>query len=330
MGETKQNLAVGLTGLAALAGIIALLVLFGHIPGWGQRQGYQVIIHVLSANGLHPGSEVRLSGLDVGDIQSVRFRRNPADGVVAVAKIRPKIKIPASVTAHVTTSLFGGSAILDFTMSPELQKKYRLNEKGVKFLPRTGEPAIVQGTSRSIVAQLSRLSQTWNTFGKNINKLVEPRTIGAVDSGKQPGNMATVLERLDKRVKAMKVMMANVQKILGDKNFRGNIRQIAANVNQLSKKLNKQADPLIKSIKSNVNKLGNHYVSLADHLSKASDSLKKFADKAVNGKGTMGKLLNNPSLYNNINDAILQLKAAANQGKLLIEKWKAEGLPVHF
>jgi hypothetical protein len=58
--------------------------------------------------------------------------------------------------------------------------------------------------------------------------------------------------------------------------------------------------------------------------------MQKLADKARKGDGTVGKLLNDPALYQNFNDAAERIQKAVDEMKLLIEKWKAEGVPVQF
>src|SRR5699024_5920186 len=126
---------------------------------------------------------------------------------------------------------FGGSSTLSFVLpySAEQAKGTEgKNNKKVKFLPTSGKPAVIEGSSESLATKLGRLSDTWKDFGENINKLVEPRTIAQVDSGQKPGNMATVLNRLDKRLKSLKQIMSGVQDIVGDKEFLGNVRQIAS------------------------------------------------------------------------------------------------------
>jgi hypothetical protein len=44
----------------------------------------------------------------------------------------------------------------------------------------------------------------------------------------------------------------------------------------------------------------------------------------------MAQLLNNPDLYNSMNDAAVRLERALTEAQLLIEKFKAEGVPVRF
>jgi len=51
---------------------------------------------------------------------------------------------------------------------------------------------------------------------------------------------------------------------------------------------------------------------------------------AREGKGTVGRLMQDPQMYNSLTDAANRLAAALKEAKLLLEKWKNEGLDVKF
>lgn len=343
MGESKRNIAVGLTAIVGLAGLLSLLLLFGWVPGWVEK-GYPVIVQLPNAAGLHEGSRVRLDGIDIGEVESVKFAPLGQQGVRVLVRINQTVRLPKNISAQVANSIFGGTPTIEMTVSGQPQPG--------QYLPRTGTPAVVHGQSGSLVASLSeqlrsefkqpierfnklsdsleKLSSRWTTVGGNINKLVEPRTTASVDTGKKVGNLATALARLDKRLAEMKSVIADVHAVTGDKQFRDNLKQAVANARKVSGKLNHDVNQLSRSVQGNVQTLSKRYVALADHLSAAVDSMRKLSDQAQHGKGTLGKLLNDPALYNNLNDAAQQLQSAIKQGKLLLEKWKAEGVPIQF
>lgn len=341
MGESKRNIAVGLTAMAGLAGLLALLLLFGWVPAWVQR-GYPIIVQLPNAGGLHQSSRVRLDGIDIGEVESVKFAPKGQRGVRVLALINPKIRLPANLDAHVASSIFGSSPSIEMTASGEIKS----------YLATTGPPPVIQGRSTSLATSLAnrlqsqlqgplkrfdklsdsiqQLSSQWTTVGANINKLVEPNATSSVDTGKTVGNLASALARFDKRLAEIKSVIANVRDVTGDKQFRDNLKQTVANARNVSTKLNHDVDQLSDSVKGNVDKLSKRYTDLADHLSLAVDSMRKLTDQAREGKGTLGKMLKDPALYNNLNDAVQQLNSAIEQGKLLLEKWKAEGVPIQF
>ncbi len=53
-------------------------------------------------------------------------------------------------------------------------------------------------------------------------------------------------------------------------------------------------------------------------------------DEARNGNGTIGKLVKDPQLYNNLADAVQRVDQSMTELMLLLEKWKAEGIPLNL
>jgi hypothetical protein len=52
--------------------------------------------------------------------------------------------------------------------------------------------------------------------------------------------------------------------------------------------------------------------------------------KITDGKGTTGRLVNDPRLYDGLLDLTKSLKDAADRLNLLVQKWQEEGLPLHL
>lgn len=100
------------------------------------------------------------------------------------------------------------------------------------------------------------------------------------------------------------------------------------NARGLTDKLTASVDRLSNSLSDGVSALRSRYVALADDLAGAVGSLRAFADSARTG--TVGKLVKDPALYDNLNDATERLQKALDDLRLLVQKWKAEGLPVRF
>ncbi|MCG8510359.1 MAG: hypothetical protein MI741_14120, partial [Rhodospirillales bacterium] len=83
-------------------------------------------------------------------------------------------------------------------------------------------------------------------------------------------------------------------------------------------------------ISGGVDALKKSYVKLADDLSEAVVSMQNLVNQMSEGEGTVGKLVKDPKLYDNLNDAAERLNTALDEIRLLVEKWKKEGLPIQF
>jgi len=357
MGEAKQNLAVGLTALVAVVGLMGLLLLFGTSPAW-LEQDYAVTVLLEDSGGLSEGSRVRLNGLDVGRIAEVRLREPVTDGVVAVARIRDDYLLPRGIQATVPQALFVGSPTLQLNASHLSAKE--LEDK----LPTDGS-AVLQGTVAGPLASLSgpgqdgadlgqvlseritnleaqfsalsgdlqQLSQTWDRVGQNIEQLTAPRTAEQVEAGEAPGNLVSLIERLDARAGDAEEVMTNLNAMLGDEQMRADLSQTLANTRALTEDLGKtveKVDKTLASTQGGVDRLVERYVTVADELAAGLSEIRKLVRAARSGKGTLARLVKDPALYENLNDAVLELEKGIQEVQLLVQKWKAEGLPVQY
>jgi phospholipid/cholesterol/gamma-HCH transport system substrate-binding protein len=349
MAEYKRNIAVGLTTLAGLAGLLILMVMFGRLPGI-TGNGYQLHVILPSAGGLHEDSTVKLSGIQVGRIESVAFREGSKAGVRVTARIQRDIDIPQAATAEVARPLLGGSPTLELHVPPDKSSKPTLSKT---------EPATLQGQvggmARQIAGELKgslqepmgqieevsqsveQLSAEWTKVGQRINNLVAPRDAAEVDAGQSAPNLVSVVRRADRRMKQLGETLTSIEKLVGDKQIGRDLRatlknareasnELSDEIKQVSGQFNQVSDKIVQSTDA----LQKRYVALADDLAGATGSMQKLMQKAQQGEGTVGKLLNDPSLYQNLNDAAKRINKAVDEMKLLILKWKAEGVPVQF
>ena len=79
-----------------------------------------------------------------------------------------------------------------------------------------------------------------------------------------------------------------------------------------------------------MHQLAQRYAGVADDLVGVIGSARAVIDKARTGSGTIGKLFHDPSLYENLNDTVDRVQQSLDEFRLLVQKWKAEGMPVQF
>ncbi len=353
MKEQTRNVIVGLTTLAGVALLIVLLVLFGYVPTWVEG-GYVVTVGLDDGGGLNEGSRVRLNGIDIGRVEKVALTQLvKAPAVTVRARIKDGILVPRGARVGVQTSLLGGSGTLAFDISHITPDKPEYGQM-LAPLPQDGS-AFVKGEEISLASQITkelrgaiegptksmnrvaddfnRLTEEWAGVGQNIRQLTESRKSADVDAGLAPANLATVLQRADARLVELQTTFAAINKWVDDPAMRDNLRDTLANSAKFSARLGTtadKADNLLDSANENLTQLTKRYVAVADDLSAAINGMKKVTDEALAGKGTMGKLLTDPALYDNLNDAAQRLGAALREFHLLMAKMQKEGLPLKF
>ncbi len=344
MKERTRNLVVGLTAIAGLLALAYLIFIFGEMPAW-TGEFYRVQFTIADASGLTEGSRIRLAGVDVGEIEQIRLHENPSLGVRMLGRIEADYEIPAGSKALAEGSLLGGAAALNIIPPPPDAPPAALAP-----LPKTGE-GVIEARSVSITRQLSemteglgggleeqlenfsrvsesilKLSAEYTELGKELRGLVAVRDLAAVDAGRASPNLYTALARADKRLQELAETTRKLNALIGDEQMIENLRATVANARQFTE----NATELTENAGDQLQALTKRYIAVADELGQSLDSLNLLLAQARTGQGTLGKLMQDPELYNAFTDAAYQLNDALKEARLLIQKWKAEGLPVQF
>lgn len=329
MNEQHPNVAVGATALAGLIGLMALLFLFGYFPKWAERV-YEVQVRLPSAYGLGTDARVYLSGIDIGRVGNIKLDEE-GKGVVVSCRIDERYRLPEGVRVELSSSVLGGGATLQFVVDRTEQ-----DEAVTQYLPTDGS-AVVYGESASPVGvfakelrgalaqplerfdrmadSLEQLTREWRDVGRNLNRLTEARTIDDVDDSDMVGNLSTVIARADERLAEMKQVLEGINRYVNDEQLYQDVRGTIA-----------QGRKVAENFSKSVETLEQRYVALADDMSEAIGTLNEVLDRVNRGDGTVGKLMVDPELYDNLNDAAERLNVALEELQLLFEKMKDEGL----
>ena len=329
MSDGTRNFAVGVTALLALAGLMTLVMLFGNVPLLVEDV-YRVQVLLPYSGGLNESNRVSFSGIDVGRIDTIELRDPPGSGVLVTAAIRSEYRIPAGTVARVSSGFIGGSPTLGLDASHLTDAQRR------EFLPTDGS-AVLDGKVTTmasamgealggplgkldkVAASFETLSAEWTAVGANLRALTDAVDPAAVDGGEAPGNLTTVIRRADATIAELRAAVAEVKQLIGDEKLICDLKATASNVASVTGKLDRGVEGLLE-----------RYGATADAIAEAAAGVKATLDQARTGEGTVGKLMSDPALYDNLNDAAQRLGEATAELKAILEKLKNEGLPVKF
>ena len=341
MKDKTKNVAVGITALGGLVGLLVLLLLFGYAPEVLQP-GYQVTIKATNASGISVDSNVYLEGIAIGKVRSITLQDPPGTGVDITCKIDERYKLPEGIQVSIPRSLLSGAGSISFTraelqnysdQTPMLAQDGSAIVTAIELSPfgnLTGEitkmlkPPLEKFDT--VADHITELSDTWNQLGIDLQKLAKFQSLDDVDSGKAAGNLATVLQRADSRLKQLKAVLAGIDEYVNDDQIRSDFTQTVSNARELTA----NANETVTAVKADIAQLKSRYILLADDLSKTVSTLQETLEEAKEGKGTVGQLLSNPALYNNMNDASERLRAAMRELQILFEKWNTEGIELNL
>jgi phospholipid/cholesterol/gamma-HCH transport system substrate-binding protein len=296
MNNTSQTVRVGLFFLLglALAWITFESLNGGHLF---KPRGYTLVAGFANLKGLKTGDEVRMAGVKVGAVQLTRLASHRVEAVLA---IDPDTKIPVDAIASVEQSSLLGSNYLGVTFGTP----------GGALL-KDGEEIQTKPTvdMSEVISQLgtlgSKLEQVIGDIGKSMG------------SGGESGNL---FQRIDKLVTEngpkLTETVSNLQDITAKiKNGEGTMGKLVndskmhdellASVTEIkaaaadARTFMGDAKVIVADVKNGKGALG---VLLYDEPTATSlkvsvNNLRDISDKLNSGKGTLGKLISDDSLY---------------------------------
>ncbi|HSW44894.1 MAG TPA: MlaD family protein [Phycisphaerae bacterium] len=353
MTDTKRNLLVGLFVLGGLACLGVLIVMFGESRGlFGKR--YTVTAKFERIVGVREGTDVTLAGVWVGSVLGIRMvdATKPNEGINVVLDIDPQFSIPAGSVALVETPLMGQPTI---NIQPPGET--------IKLLPQDGKGEIhgvVKGPLESVIdpkfmaaiekttTHVGLLAEALTPAAKAIQDLLEQRTISQVEASAETpqqiaANLYTTIERLHSVLKHFDV-------VLGDPTVQSNVRDTLANFKAASEEAHKateslklfgeearktavgarqiigKVDATVDTSHQIVKDLGQKLLTTTDQLSRLLDYLNSAGRDIAEGQGTMGMVLRDPHLYDELMLTVKRLGDAATEMQVLIKQWQKQGI----
>ena len=337
-----RDLLTGIVGLCGVAALIIMLWRFGELYRF-TRKTYPLTIRMTSSAGLSDSSGVTLNGNRIGTVTKIE---NTPEGVLVFLDINETTEISAAMTAFVDRSFVGeGSLDFRFPAEPDPALISKRLMSGETLPPKTKPPISSAGLLADLadsvkgpIAKLGKaadrietLSVTLDDAAKKFADMIEPRTLAEVESGQKAPNLRSTLARAD-------IAITNANKWIGDETLLANARSSFSKLNATlddAQKLPGTLEKAVTDASGKVTDLSGKFSSALDdarqtlkNIDDAAANLKQITSSVQNGEGTLGQLVRNPDLYNNLNSAAQRLETALDQGRLLIEKFKAEGLPL--
>ena len=278
-----------------IAGIIALCVLvygINYLKGINMfKPSSYFYVKFKNVNGLAKSSPVFADGVRVGIVRDIYYDYNQAENVVVEVELDTELRIPKGSSAELTSELMGGVR-MDILLANNPREKYAIGD--------TIPGKLNNGMMESVAALMPQIEQ--------------------------------MLPKLDS-------IMTSLNTILGDQSIPAtlhSVEKMAANLEVTSGQLKVLMGRDIPQLTGKLNTLGDNFISISDNLKKIDYANTfneieqtlanvKIATETLNSKdNTVGLLLNDPQLYNNLN------ATTANAASLLEDLKEHPKRYVHF
>ncbi|MBI1189558.1 MAG: MCE family protein [Tepidisphaera sp.] len=343
-----RDFLTGLFAIGTLAGLSITLILFGARLGLG-GEVYTFRVHMANGSGLAETSPVTLNGIKIGKVVRTSVATPPEIGAIVVVQVRGDVAVPRTAVVSVDKGLIGDSFI-EFTIPETITKEQWADVIKKDDTFEAGNPQTMFARISTMLEKplakldetagsINRLAKTYADLGDRLTDMLEVRTAAEVDAGKAP-NIRSTIARLD-------AALASANKWLGDDALRGQASDAVAKANrsldQLSdlvqtwKQTGAKVDSSLDKVtqvaddaKASFHQAADQAVETLRKADEAAASLAKAIESVNQGKGTLGQLSQNPDLYNSLRSSADRLDKVLTEVQLLVEKYKAEGIPIKF
>jgi len=345
MKETTRNIAIGLTVIVALGLVCGMIVIFAGLPG-PLHGGYRIKLHFPGAADAHEGDQVHLNGMPIGKIVDMYFTGGDArKGVTFVARVDPGTRIPGNVRALIVSKGLAGGAYLD--LRPDGPERIDpATGKPLAFLPKDYDRPI-EGTIHTglpIPAELTDAMAAVSQLAKNLNAMVGKQG-DLTPSPDTPPSLFTAVGTLNR-------VLSGIERVFGNVKTEKNMEAIMANLAEATAQATKAmeafeafaaeaketareakrafqgATTTVAATRKQIERLAEKLVEDAEKVSELLTSINKVAMKVESGKGSAGRFLNDPRLYNNLLEATRQIGELVKEFRELVRLWKQRGVGI--
>ena len=270
--------------LAAIA--ITLLILgFNFLKGKNLLESKDTIYAVFPrVDALSPSDPIKINGLQVGLVSDLEEKDENLSGVIVALNITKKINIPDNSYAMILSNPLGTS-----TLSIVLGTSTKYLEEGDTLTSRASG-GIMEDLKGTLTPTVDKVNGTL----KSLDSLVEQ--VGVVLDPKTKANLQNVIANLANASSSLTSLL-NAQN--------GALAASLNNMSSFTGNLKKNNDSINRIIK-NVDVMTQKFAALdleqtMTKLQAVVDNLNQTLTKVNKNDGTLGLLMNDPKLYNNLN-----------------------------
>ena len=283
----KKELKTGIFLAGALAILAAFVFVVGDMSELFKKRGYTLNILMNSALGLEKSSSVKMAGIKIGFVKDILLNKRRAQ---VVMNIYQQFKVPKGSKGTLASLGLLGERFMDIIPGNE----------GTYY-----EPGSTLEGQESI--NFDQIGAQAISVGEEIKRLsADIRSLLGKDAGE---NLHRTLENLAALTAELNKFMAGNKDDIG-RTFRDaaqTLRDVGREFQEASGKFNKAVTGVGALAEDNRENVRMNMEKIRDILSKievAVDRLNRSLEKVDKGEGTVGKLVNDSSLYDEVEETV--------------------------
>ncbi|WP_297706286.1 MlaD family protein [uncultured Eudoraea sp.] len=273
------------TGIIVIGGILLFVMGFSFLKATpifnNSKTFYAVYTHV---GGLQPGTQVSINGFNVGNVNKITFK-NGSGNLVVTFSVDSDFEFSKNSTAELyDTGIIGGKGIQInpvFDGAPIAQSGDTLSSN-----IKPGLTDLLQQKLAPLQSKIEGAVTNADSLLINFNDVLDEET---------KKNLRESIKGLNTTVQSFQSTAATLNSLLAEN--KGKLDSSITNINTITTNFSILSDSLAQ-------------VGLANtirSLETTIGNLNKMMAKMEKGEGTLGKLMNNDELYNNLSEASKEL-----------------------
>ena len=272
-------------GILVIASISLFIWGYSYLKGKDILNNYKTFYVVYqNVEGLAATAPITINGLVVGQVAGINLQPN---GEILV-QLQIKNDFPfskSSVVAIYEPGLIAGK---------QLQIIPNFNDQTVAVSGDTLTSSVKKGLTDLVSDKLAPLQQKIEKMVVNADLLLT--NLNEVLDAKSKENLKTSISNLSKTIEGFNSVVDNANSILS--NNKGNIDKTLSNLNKVSSDFSKISDSLSKA----------NLTKVVNDLEKTLSNVDKIMNDVQSGKGSLGKMVKDDALYNNLEKTSKELE----------------------
>jgi len=285
------------TKVGALTAIaITILILgFNFLKGKSLfNTGNYIYATYPDAKGIMVSNPVYINGFQVGNVSRIENTDPTLKSIRVFIKLKDKYQIPNNSIASIIKDPLGTPSVeivLGTTTS------YLQPGDSIRAAPTSGLLGELANKLMPVADQLRETTHTLDSVLKNLNSIFDPNT---------KNNLQSVIANINRTTANLAVSSVSLEKMLNQQS--GSIAQSMNNLNSFTKNLADNNDKITGTM-SNLEKTTENLANAdidgsVEKLKEAIDKMNGLLDKVDSKDGTLGLLMNDKTLYNNLTNTV--------------------------
>ena len=274
----KKEITIGICVILALCFLFVGIEYLKGINVFKPANYYEV--SYTDVNGLALSAPVTLNGYKVGQVNSIEYEYDNPGHIRVELSLDKALKVPTGSEAIIVTDMLGTA-----TVNLKLAANNEYHNVGDQLIGKT-DKGLMSNVSDDIMPTVININPKVDSLITAINTLVaDPAlqtSIKRLDG--ITSNLEMTMTKLNKSVNTLPVIMTNVEGTTGNLNkITGNLATVSDDVAQM---------PLDSTMMN---------------LKVTTDNLRQLTEDLKNPNSSLGLLMNDPALYNNLNSTVSSL-----------------------